>query len=255
MRSLQCHINDKTGIVAGMPTAADVETLPQDEKIALREAVYENPGLISDYVRENPHKFDAESLKIIGGWVSFVSGHFYIERYLKNHAIFMDEKNVYAVHGLYDAFDRIIPKAYLPAYVSTVLLPFKGQIVFDGLMFGQNVYFGSNITASLKEDYLRAKQNGRIIDTLPPSNKPAKKSTRKAVDWSREMAQLQKAAKPLKGGAGQPPLNSPAFSLVKSSIELAGQAAESSDPDTLQATFKKVRRAVTQIENILHRME
>lgn len=258
MWSLQCYINQRTKLIPDeLKTYEDVPGLPQEEKITLRNGVYEHISLIADYVQENPHGFDADELQIIAGWVNHVSSDFYMERYLKNHAIFIGQDNVYAVRALYDSFDIMIHKSYLPHYISTVLLPFKGQIIYDGLMFHNNIYFGGGIKASLKEDYMRAKQNGRIIDTLMPSKaKPAKPATTQTKNWSKQMAQLQKAAKPLKGGAGQPPLNSPAFSLIKNSIELGSQAIETpDDADALYAKLKSVKRALTQIENILYRMD
>ncbi len=255
MWGLQNYVNHQLQLVDGVSTPDEVGELPQDEKVILRNAVYEHSQLITDYTRENPDKLEQESLDIVAGWVSFISGDFYIERYLKNHAIFMGADKVFAVKALYDPFDIIIPKSRLPCSVSAVLLPFKGQIVFDGLMFGRNIYFGGNMTASMKDDYLRAKQNGRIIDTWPPSVQTADKARVKTTSWAKDITRLQKAAKPLKGGAGQPPLNSPAFSLVKNSIELANQAVQSADADTLRVTLKSIKRAVTQIENILYRME
>nr|CAA6825729.1 MAG: Unknown protein [uncultured Thiotrichaceae bacterium] len=260
MQSLQCYINQKTKLLNGVKTPDDIDKLSQEDKITLRNSVYEHPELLTSFVNENPYTLPSESLDIVKGWTNYASGDFFMERYLKNYAIFIGNNNVYAVNALYDSFDLMIPKAYLPRAVSTVLLPFKGRIVFDGLMFSSNIHFGGNMKASLKEDYMRAKQNGRIIDTLPPSDKlttkPSLESASKSKDWSREIKQLQKTVKPLKGGSGQPPLNSPAFSLLKNSIDLASQAAvESADFDTLCATLKKVRRSLSQVENIVYRME
>ena len=68
--------------------------------------------------------------------------------------------------GLYDSIEEIFEGASLPVRVQTVLLPFKGQIVYDGLMSIYRIYFGSGIKASLRESYMAAKQNGRIITNL-----------------------------------------------------------------------------------------
>jgi Domain of unknown function (DUF6398) len=56
----------------------------------------------------------------------------------------------------------------LPRMIKTTLLPFKGRIVYDGLMSGYNVSFGPGIRRSLNEAYREAKAHRGIITTLPP---------------------------------------------------------------------------------------
>lgn len=253
MRSLQCYVNQKTNTVPDLSTPDDIEDLSREEKIALREEVYKSPQCITDYIQENPYKLDPAALEIISGWTNFVDGSFYIERYLKNHAILVGNHNVYAVKALYDPFDLIMPKEYLPRLVRAVLLPFKGEIIFDGLMQSQNISFGGSMKYELKEDYMRAKQNERIIDTLPPSAKPKKKVSK---DWTKQLTKLEVAAKPLKGGAGQPLLNAPTFSLIKNSIELAKQTtSEPADVDAIYEQLESIKRTISKIENTLYRMD
>ena len=60
----------------------------------------------------------------------------------------------------------MFPRSYLPVYIKTVLLPFKDKIIYDGLMQTYNIHFGGGIKRSLKETYMKAKQNGKIITSL-----------------------------------------------------------------------------------------
>ena len=78
----------------------------------------------------------------------------------------IQEDKVYCVFGLTQSLDKETGYASLPLYVDTVLLPFKGKIVYDGLLNYRNTSFGGSIKRSLKEVYMRAKQNNRIIDSL-----------------------------------------------------------------------------------------
>ena len=162
MWSLQFYVNRKLRLLPDVSTVAAYRGLSQDDKMTVRAALYENPALIQEYVSENPDQFSDEKLTIVSKWKGFVQGEFYIERYLKKYTVFIGGDTVYGVLGLYEGLEEIIHKSYLPMYVQAVLLPFNGQVVYDGLFHSYPVFFGGGIKAELKETYLRAKQRGEI---------------------------------------------------------------------------------------------
>ena len=259
MWSLQFFVSTELEIATKVETCEEYILLPQEDKYAVKERIYEQPELIDQYVSNNPDRFNNKHLSIIKQWKNFVKDEFYIERYLKNYAIFIGDKNVYGVLALHDGFDQIFPKSYLPAYVRTTLLPFRGRIVYDGLMQAYNVSFGGGIKRSLAETYMRAKQNKKVITTLEEATVKSKDFERPGLQtksWDKEIAQLKSVSKKLKGGDGQPAINSPVFSLVKASIELVNQALiDSSDVDTLLKELRKVERAAKKVESTLYRMD
>lgn len=255
MWSLQSYVNTKLQINPQVNSVEEYTELTQEEKFAVREKIFEQSGLITNYVETNPDGLSIEELAIVSSWTNFIKGDFYIERYLKKNAIFIHNNDVYAVLALYEGFDEMIHKSYLPLYTRTVLLPFKGQIIYDGLMQSYNVHFGGGIRGELKETYMFAKQNNKIITTLGTKNK-AKGLSVINKDWSKEIAQLSAVSKKLKGGSNQPVINSPVFSLVKSTIELANRAiVESCTPDEIEKELKKVERALNKLSTIVYRME
>jgi hypothetical protein len=258
--SLHLFVNTKLNIIPDIQSLDDYTDLPQESKYQVRERIYDQPDLIDDYISQNPDQLNDEKLGIVRQWKHFVRGQFYIERFLKDYAIFIDEDKVYGVLGLYQGFDEFFHKSHLPTCIQTVLLPFRGKIVYDGLMQSYNVFFGSGIKRSLKEDYMKAKQNGRIITALEDGqakqSATAKKLPQKSKDWSAEIEQLVSISQKLKGGNGQPMINSPAFSLVKASIALANNALQ--DPSNFNALLKdlqKVERAAKKVEDTLYRMD
>jgi hypothetical protein len=259
MWSLQFFINRELKIFTKIKTREEYSTLPQEEKMVLREKIYEQPELIDKYVATNPDRFNNNYLLIVKQWKNFIKGDFYIQRYLKNHAIFISGDNVYGVLGLHDSFDNLFPANYLPRYVKTVLLPFQGGIVYDGLMQVYKVSFGGGIKRSLSEAYMQAKQNNKIITTLEKTRAKIERKAFVEVEreniWIDEIEQLKSLSKKLKGGDGQPAINSPVFSLVKASIALADKALlDASDIDTLVKELQKVERVVKKVENTLNRM-
>ena len=66
--------------------------------------------------------------------------------------------------GLTDEIIEMMP-CPPPVLVSAVLLPWKGQIVCDGLILIYNVMLGGGIRKNLKESYRQAKARG-IITSL-----------------------------------------------------------------------------------------
>jgi len=228
-------------------------------KLEVRDRLFDQRTLIDTFVAENPQQLPDEHLQIIQSWTNAVYGDFYLERMLKRHTIFIaTNDNVYAVWGLMDDFDEMIHKSHLPMLLKTLLLPFQGKIIYDGLFQAYNMHFGGGIRGSLKEIYLAAKQNGRIIETLEngAGSDGKQTSTKPQKDWTPQLKKLATGANKLRSGAGQPAIHSPTFKLIKASIELGQQAAaDPDDVDQLWKAFKKVERSVRGLETTLYRMD
>jgi hypothetical protein len=105
-----------------------------------------------------------------------------------------------------------------------------------------------------------AKQNNRIIESFDTAqNYSQKKATNKnkpQKDWRPELNELANASKRLRGKATDPALFSPAFSLVKASIEFALLAvSDANDQEELYKALNKVRRAFNKSNTVLNRQE
>ncbi len=256
VKPLQVFVNNKLDLIQKCSTIEEYQKLEMEQKIKIRDALYKNIGLIDEFISENPQQFTVEELNIIRKWHKFIAGDFFIERYLSKHAIFIRDNAVYAVAGLYDPIDRIITPDQLPARVSAVLLPFKGRIIYDGLMQTYRIFFGRGIRSDLKEIYLTAKQNGRIIETLEPEehNEKLVKVKKPAKDWSSKVSSLLKDVQELKAGAGSPSVQGPVFGLVKASMELAQAAVDNpGDIEQLWSGINKVSKALKKISVTLNR--
>lgn len=255
--ALQVFVNQRLHVLPEVKTLDDYIDLSMEEKMQVREALYENIELIDAFVEENPRQFSQDKLEIVSKWKQFLADDFSLERMLKKYAIFIaSDDKVYGVLALHDAFPDIIHPGNLPVYVKTVLLPFKGKIVYDGVLQGYNIYFGRGIATGLKETYMAAKQNGRIIDSFDPEVAQARKPAKSVRDWRPELDELVAKAKKLRGGSGQPPMHSPAFKLVRASLDLAQAAVENPDDlDRLWKGLEKVDRALSRVETTLYRSE
>jgi hypothetical protein len=261
MWRLQYYVNEQHHILdEEIDSPEEYGLLSPEDRIQVRDVLWEEPALIDRYVRANPDGLEREELTLVQSWKRMVKGPFYIYRLLKKHAIFLDtEGNVYGVVGLGDDLDVIVKRMIsglgLPAMVDTVLLPFKGQIIYDGLIRSYGLSFGGGVRSSFHEQYMTAKQNGRIITSLEegvpkvePRKPPAPDPTLLAT-----LDELVKTTEKLRGG---PPAQSAALTLLRASAGLAqAVVGDPADTEALWAKGRQVRTALTRLHRTLDRAE
>ncbi|MBN2385585.1 MAG: hypothetical protein JXB85_01095 [Anaerolineales bacterium] len=248
MWGLQFYVNQQTGTIKGISTADDYARLSSEKKVKVRDLLWKRPGLMDDYIQANPDAFSADELEILRGWrKQFLKGTFYIFRHLKKGTLFIGDKNkVYSVVGLMTPFDEIVPGYALPQLVETVLLPFKGMIVYDGLFSGYNVIIGGNIRADLNRVYQVAKHKERILTSLDPASKPAITQARsRSSNLPQKLAELTSQLAAIKGDTAT---QNAALSLARASLDLAAAAANGED---MAQHRRRVRKASTRLENLL----
>jgi hypothetical protein len=142
-----------------------------------------NVELIETFVGENPADLPKEELDIVRSWRHLVHGQFYVFRELKKYTVFLtatDPAIAYGVLALSQPFEELIG-SYLPILTRTVLLPFKGAIIYDGLMSNYNISFGPGIRRSLNERFKEAKARHGIVASLPMSDVPLPPKVPKAM--------------------------------------------------------------------------
>jgi hypothetical protein len=256
MPALQTFANQRLNIVKRLRDVKDYRTISNEERIELRNAVYENPNIIDDFVRNNPLSFSKDELKIVSSWKNFIDDSFFIAQLTKKHAIFIRDENVYAVLALAQPLQEILGVVPLPVYVKTVLLPFKGKIIYDGLLQGHNVSFGPGISTSVKNRYRVAKQKGEIIESLDPDLKPAPVILKKTKDWKPLLEELNESASKLRSNSSEPLIYGPAFSLAKASLNFALVAIEfPEDLEKLDKALHKVMLASNKVEKTMYSLD
>jgi hypothetical protein len=156
--------------VAGRKAKLPFCELPFDKQLEVREAFATNPEYVERFVAENPSGLSADDLEVALGWRTPVTGSFLLMRHLKNYSVFLrtgKEPVAYGVVGLTEPLSRIAPAKALPVFLTTILLPFRQQIVFDGLLFAEDATLDSNARNELKKLYQAVKERDGIITTLP----------------------------------------------------------------------------------------
>lgn len=134
----------------------------------VRTVLWEDDTLREEFIAQNPARLSKEDLEIVASWKHRLEGTFYIIRNLKKYSVFLNDQDppqAYAVLGLVSSFDEFA--SYLPVMVKAVLLPFKGQIIYDSLLIPYNITFGSGFRASLNQAYKDVQEREGIITSLP----------------------------------------------------------------------------------------
>jgi len=249
MWKLQHYVNQKRGLHKNISSIDEYANLATEKKLKARDALWEHPELIEAYTQENPDALPPEELEIIRKWRGFVKGTFYIFRHLKKGSIFIgDGDKVYSVHGIQDALDDVIPSYALPQMVIAILLPFKGQIIYDGLLQGYSVHFGGGIRSNLNHIYTVAKQKERIITTLEPDLAAPKilKPKNTALPQLRALSATMEKVK------GDGPLQTSALTLARLCLGVSIADAEGTFPsDEIESQARKIARASSRLLNLL----
>lgn len=105
--------------------------------------------------------------QIVASWKRCRPGRYILERHLKKGSVFIsvEDGEVYLVKGLFSPWAELVGSA--PVLLDTVLIPFLGSIITDGLPAAHPVRFGKGPRERLKEAYMTAKRTHTIHSSLP----------------------------------------------------------------------------------------
>ena len=168
-RSLMFFVNQRLKVVPDDIASPDAfAALSPQVRLKFRDALNAHVEQIESFVSENPANLSDDELDIVRSWRHLVAGKFYVFRELAKYTVFLSTTSpaiAYGVLALSQPFEEQIGP-YLPVLTQTVLLPFKGVIVYDGLMSSYNISFGPGIRRNLNQDFKEAKARHGIVTSL-----------------------------------------------------------------------------------------
>jgi hypothetical protein len=182
-RTLMSFVNQRLQVLPDNVAAPEAfASLAPEVRLKLRNAFLKHTDLLQPFTEENPAHLNDDELAIVRSWQHLIHGKFYIFRQLKKYMVFLstDQQPVaYGVLALSQPFEELVGPS-LPVLTDTVLLPFKGRIVYDGLMNNYRISFGPGIRRSLNKSFKEAKARHGIVTSLPMSDEPLPVKTPKA---------------------------------------------------------------------------
>lgn len=168
-RALMSFVNQRLEVIPEDNGSTEkLAALSPDTPLKLRDAFLKHTDLIQSFVEENPVHLADDELAIVRSWQYLVPGKFYIFRELTKYTVFLstDKQPIaYGVLALSQPFEELVPSP-LPILTETVLLPFKGRIVYDGMLNTYRISFGPGIRRSLNETFKEAKEAATELSLL-----------------------------------------------------------------------------------------
>jgi len=171
-KSLMFFVNKKKNLIKGISSISEFKGASTEKVVRLRNAVVKDPTLIDSFIQENPFKFTNEELKTIESWKEGISDTFYIVKYEKETTFFYhpDTQKCYGVLSLYDPLEDLLGP-YLPRTVETWLIPYKGRIIYDGLIVPYNIVFGKSFQKNLQAEYGETIVKHGVLTSFSPQER------------------------------------------------------------------------------------
>ncbi len=131
----------------------------------IREVLWKNPELIDEYI--DATILPKEKLEILKQWrAGYKKDAFFIIEYQRDFAVAIgrDENGkdkLYGIKGISNSVAETLQHQF-PVYVDTVLLPFRGKIIYDSFLGTMPIKYGDNIKSSIQDIYENSKEHGII---------------------------------------------------------------------------------------------
>lgn len=158
-------VNERKHVVQEKIKPNFPNTTAEENIYKVREVLWETPEIIDDYIKES--RLSNERIEILKAWRNNQKkGSFFIMEYRPDYAVAIatdenGEDRLYGIkgitHSIASAFDY-----KLPFQIETVLLPFRGALIYDSFIVTMPIGFGDGAKAVFKEMYEKALQKGII---------------------------------------------------------------------------------------------
>ena len=167
MDSLLFFANKKLNIIKNCASMNELHKNDIEKTVPIRKKVFSDSGIIDDYIKENPDRLSDEEMQILASWKKSLEGEFMLARYEKEFALFLHSKlqRVYGVKGITDSFKEKF-EGYSPIMIKIRLLPFKDNLIYDGIFFPYQITFGGGMRSSIKVEADSAIQKYGVITSL-----------------------------------------------------------------------------------------
>lgn len=114
---------------------------------------FENKETIVDrVVKENPYKLNKLELEYLKDFKRGIRDKFIIYKYEKEYTLISNNNTIYMVKGLRCPIDEIVDYRDLPYAMETSLIPFRGYIVYDGIIAGYEMSLSTGMKINLLKE-------------------------------------------------------------------------------------------------------
>jgi hypothetical protein len=165
---LMGFVNERMGVIKAKIKPEYPNTVNDLKVYKVREVLWDKTELIDEYISET--ELPPEKINILRLWrTKHKKGMFFVLEYRQEYAVMLasDEQGndrLYGIKGLSNSVANTL-RQDLPVQIETVLLPFKGKIVYDSFINSMPIGFGEGAKAAFREMQDKAIKHG-IITSL-----------------------------------------------------------------------------------------
>ena len=96
-------VNQKYKLVKELYGRILTEGLPLQSAVLISSKIWEDRGIIDEFVQSDFKKMDKEEIAIVNSWKKSILGKFIVERHSRKGSVFIsaDNDEVYIVNGIY----------------------------------------------------------------------------------------------------------------------------------------------------------
>jgi len=165
---LMGFVNERMGVIKAKIKPEYPNTVSDMMVHKVREVLWEKPELINEYISET--ELTQEKVDILKLWrTNHKKGMIFLLEYQPEYAVAIapneqGEDRLYGIKGISSSIANALRRD-LPVQIETVLLPFKGKIIYDSFMSSMPIGFAEGAKAALCEMHDKTIKYG-IITSL-----------------------------------------------------------------------------------------
>lgn len=162
--ALTVYANKRLDVVGEAELQADgVRGINERAQAEVAFELWQNLGVIDDFVRENPMGLTSGELECVASWREGLTDTFLIDVFPDGEVRFIGGGYGFEVSGLTKEIPELIGE--MPSSVHTTLLPFDGRIVYAEYLNVHLVQFGDGMLDIFEEEIERIYDEGLIVST------------------------------------------------------------------------------------------
>ena len=122
------------------------------EIVGIIDKYWENKEAVTlEFCLANPYKFSKEELSITAEFKKGIRDMFIVSKFELEYTAFMSDDKIYMVKGVKGNLDNVIPR--LPYVVVTSIIPFKENLVYDGILSGLDIKMFDGLSKLIEKEY------------------------------------------------------------------------------------------------------
>ena len=161
------YANRKYSVIRELRKVCFEAHVPSQYLRRIVECLWADETEPAEYLRQHGDTLSEGDRRIIEGFAKRVTGDFILLKHLPKGTVFIaKDHKVYIVKGLKDTWEEVLFFKDPPAFVNMTILPFKGQLITDGIPSVSQEAMPPELKQKMNSIYLQAKKNKEIISSI-----------------------------------------------------------------------------------------